>query len=337
MRTNYAFAVVDLSYLLQRNLFACSRGRRIGEFTAGDVVKMTIQTLNKIPRDYGFDISKYILVADKWAADYDGYYRHQILGGLYKTSRSWMTSERLKELEDNPETTEEEILKAKLDLYINEVKIEAKDILRTELKSFGAPCIWQEGWEFDDCAYLFACLWYNSSDPRKSVIITKDSDLQYSINPKVDYFRLPAAKSQPEIITYDQMYYKIPENLRKLGVSLYDYKSYLESLGLGHNDMRRTLKFGADFSKAVEEIIAGDFSSVEDPETFRIQYSTFDIFKFPGLSEIWGKLTEDIYKIGHLGTIEEFHAFCDTHNIKGITDKYYSSFISRFDQKLFSE
>ena len=57
--SDYAFAVVDLSYILQRNLFACSRGKKIGEFTAGDVVKMTIQTLNKIPRDYKINISKY--------------------------------------------------------------------------------------------------------------------------------------------------------------------------------------------------------------------------------------------------------------------------------------
>ena len=337
MRQNYAFAVVDLSYLLQRNLYACSRGKGIGEFTAGDVVKMTIQTLNKIPRDYGFDISKYILLADKWAADYDGYYRHKILSGIYKTSRTWMTPEKLKDLEDNPDSTEKEIAKARLELYINDVKVEAKEILQTELGSFGAPCIWQEGWEFDDCAYLFACLWYNNPDKQKSVIITKDSDLQYSTNPKVDYFRLPAAKSQPEIITYDQMYYEIPEKLRNLGVSLYDYKSYLESLGLGHNDMKKTIKSGSYFPNVVEEIISGNYSSVSDPETFKLQYSTFDIFKFPGLSEIWKKLTEDIYKVGRLGSIEDFHKFCDSHGIRGITDKYYSNFISRFDQKLFSE
>lgn len=337
MKTEYAFAVVDLSYLLQRNLYACSRGRKIGEFTAGDVVKMTIQTLNKIPRDYKLGISKYILLADKWSADYDGYYRHYILSGIYKTSRTWMTPEKLKEIEDNPKSTKKEIEKARFDLYLNKVKQEAKEILKTELRYFGVPCIWQDGWEFDDCAYLFSCLWYNNPDPRKSVIITKDSDLQYSINPKVDYFRLPTAGSQPEIIDYSQMYYEIPEDLRNLGVSLYDYKSYLESLGLGHNDMKKTKLPKADTVITIKKIISGDYSWLSDPDVFRLQYSTFDISKFPGLQEIIKKLTKDIYTIGRLGDLNEFHSFCETHGISGISDKYYSNFISRFDQKLFSE
>lgn len=337
MKPEYAFAVVDLSYLLQRNLYACSRGRKVGEFTAGDVVKMTLQTLNKIPRDYGFDISKYIFLADKWSADYDGYYRHQILSGTYKTSRSWMTPEKFKEISENPDSTEKEIEKAKFDLYLNNVKQEAKEILKTELRYFGVPCLWQDGWEFDDCAYLFACLWYGNPDSRKSVIITKDSDLQYSINPKVDYFRLPTAGSQPEIITYDQMYYRIPEKLRDLGVSLYDYKSYYESFGLGHNDMRVTKISGEDPDTIIEKIISGDYSGLSDPDLFKLQFSTFDIFKFPGYPEIRKKLTEDIYTIGRLGGLDEFHNFCVAHGITGITDKYYSSFISRFDQKLFSE
>lgn len=334
---NYTFAVVDLSYLLQRNLFACSKGRRTGTFFASDVVKMTIQTLNKIPRDYGLNISKYIFLADKWAAEYNGYYRHHILRGIYKTSRTWMTPEKLKEIEENPESTEKEIKTARFELYCNDVKQEAKEILKTELRRFGVPCIWQEGWEFDDCAYLFACLWYNNPDPRKSVIITKDSDLKYSTNPKVDYFRLPAAGSQPEIIDYNKMYYEIPERLRNLGVSLYDYKSYLESLGLGHNDMKRTKVPRANTELTIEKIISGDFSLVTDPELFKLQFSTFDISKFPGLQEIMGKLTKDIYTIGHLGSIEEFHEFCKARKIRGISDAYYNSFISRFDQKLFSE
>lgn len=337
MKQNYAFAVVDLSYLLQRNLYACSRGHGIGEFTAGDVVKMTIQTLNKIIRDYGLKISKYIFLADKWSDDYDGYYRHYLLSGTYKTNRTWMTPEKLKEIEENPESTEKEISKARLELYINDIKIEAKEILKNELRYFGVPCIWQEGWEFDDCAYLFACLWYNNPDPRKSVIITKDSDLQYSINPRVDYFRLPTAGSQPEIIDYEQMYLSIPEVLRNLGMSLYDYKAHLDSLGLGHNMLQRTKHSSEDPTITIQKILSGDYSSLDNPELFKLQLSTFDISKFPGLQEIIYKLTNDIYKIGRLGGVEEFRQFCESHSISGISDKYYEGFISKFDQKLFTE
>lgn len=337
MKQEYVFAVVDLSYLLQRNLYACSRGLGIGEFTAGDVVKMTIQTLNKIPRDYKLSISKYILLADKWSENYDGYYRHYILSGTYKTDRTWMTPEKLKSIEEDPNSTEKDISKARYELYINNVKQEAKEILKTELRYFGVPCIWQDGWEFDDCAYLFACLWYNNSDPRKSVIITKDSDLQYSINPRVDYFRLPTAGSQPEIIDYEQMYLSIPEDLRNLGMSLYDYKAHMDSLGMGHNMMQKTKYPKADPIITIKKILSGDYSWVKDPDLFKLQLSTFDISKFPGFQDIFNKLTNDIYTIGRLGGVEEFRRFCETHGINGVTDKYYKTFISRFDQKLFTE
>ena len=335
--SDYAFAVVDLSYILQRNLFACSRGKKIGEFTAGDVVKMTIQTLNKIPRDYKINISKYILLADKWSEDYDGYYRHYILSGIYKTDRTWMTPEKLEKIKEDPSSTEEAIKKAEFELYQNNVKQEAKNILKTELRYFGVPCIWQDGWEFDDCAYLFACLWYNNPDPRKSVIITKDSDLQYAINPRVDYFRLPTGGSVPETIDYNKMYFSIPEELRNMGISLYDYKAISDSLGLGHNMLQKTKYPKEDTTITIKKILNGDYSSVKDPDLFRLQLSTFDISKFPGLDEIKYKLTNDIYTIGRLGSIDEFKTFCESHEISGISDKYYSGFISRFDQRLFTE
>lgn len=337
MKNEYTFAIVDLSYLLQRNLYACSRGLGIGEFTSGDVVKMTIQTLNKILRDYNLKISKYIFLADKWSENYKGYYRHYLLSGTYKTDRTWMTPEKLKSIEEDPKSTEKDISKARYELYINNVKQETKEILKTELRNFGVPCIWQDGWEFDDCAYLFACLWYNNPDPRKSVIITKDSDLQYSINPKVDYFRLPTAGSKPEIINYEQMYLSIPEELRNMGLSLYDYKAHIDSLGLGHNMLQRTKCPNYDPITAIKKILSGDYSSVSDPDLFKLQLSTFDISKFPGFSDIINKLTNDIYTIGHLGSVEEFRKFCESHGISGVTDKYYETFISRFDQKLFTE
>ena len=337
MKNNYAFAVVDLSYLLQRNLYACSRGKGVGEYTAGDVVKMTIQTLNKIPRDYPLSISKYIFLADKWSDELGGYYRHHILSGSYKTDRTWMTLEGLEAIKNSPEATEEDIKKAESEFYLNNVKLEAKEILKNELRYFGVPCIWQDGWEFDDCAYLFASLWYNNPDTRKSVIITKDSDLQYSINPKVDYFRLPTGGSMPEIITYSQMYQTIPERLRDMDIPLYYYKAVLDSLGLGHNKLQKTKLPRVDVTETIQKIMAGNYSNLKDEELFKLQLSTFDISKFPGLTELKEKLTKDIFTIGRLGELSEFKMFCESHGITDISDRYYSEFISRFDQKLFTE
>lgn len=331
----YAFAIVDLSYLLQRNLYAVKS--KHGDVNPGEVVQMTIQTLNKIPRDYGIEMRKYIFIADKWDETIQGYHRHNILRGVYKTSRSWMNQEKYEEILSDPTSSREDIEKAKAELKLNEVRTEAKRILKEELRYFGVPCIWQSGFEFDDCAWLFSCLWYENPDPRRSVIITKDSDLQYSINPKVDYFRLPTRGSVPEIITYNQMYLSIPEVLRNKGISLYMYKAMYDSLGMGHNDLRKTKRSDVNVDQCIENIMDGDYSGCSDPDLFKLQLSTFDIGKFPGFEELKGKLTKDIFEIGRLGSVEEFRLFCKSHGITQISDRYYSAFISRFDQRLFTE
>lgn len=334
---SYFAAFVDLSYILQRNLYACSKGRNPGDYNAGDVIRSIIQTLNKIPRDFGINISKYILVADAYSPEHQGYYRHWLLKGSYKTSRKWMTEDMYKEIKENPNSTEKDIQKAEAELYLNEVKQEAKRILKTELKNFGVPCIWQPGWEYDDCAYLFSCLWYGIPDPRKCLIITKDSDLEYSINPKVDYFKIPSYGKEPEIITYDQKYLTVPQEIRDRGVSLYQYKSMLDSLGISHNDMRKTKSLKANTTQCILKILDGDYSLVADEELFKRQLSTFDISSFPGLEEIKTRFLNNAFTMGRLSDLEAFKEFCSAHDITGISDTYYLNFISRFDQKLFTE
>lgn len=54
----FLYSIVDFSYVLTRNLFAVARGKKIGEFNAGDVMRMTIQTINKLARDYGISADK---------------------------------------------------------------------------------------------------------------------------------------------------------------------------------------------------------------------------------------------------------------------------------------
>ena len=116
----------------------------------------------------------------------------------------------------------------------------AKNGLIYELNKFGVPCVGVSGWEYDDLAWLASCMLYGV-ESKPSVIITKDSDLQYAISPQMDYFRIPTGGSEPQIITYNEMYAQIPDRL-KGKVSLYQYKSFMDSLGEGHNDMRKTKK-----------------------------------------------------------------------------------------------
>lgn len=338
----YKYGLIDMSYLLSRNVFACAR-KGLGNFDAGDVIKMTIQTLNKMPRDYGVTVDKYILVRDTWAKEYGGYYRTYLLRGMYKDSRVYMTDEMVAEMEKDPTKTKEEIEKAKMDAYINKVKSEAKKGLIYELSKFGVPCIGVSGWEFDDLAWLASCMLYEPRPgigSKPSVIITKDSDLQYSLSPQMDYFRIPTGGSEPQIITYDEMYATIPDRL-KGRVTLYQYKSLLDSLGEGHNDMRVSKTPGVDPIVAIEHILNEDYSDLEDYDLFLRQYSTFSVEKFPRLEEAKSIITDKLDKIGRLGSEEEFMEFCDKCGLKEDQyfkkEKFFSQFINRFDRKLFCE
>ena len=333
----YKYGLIDMSYLLSRNVFACAR-KGAGNFDAGDVIKMTMQTLNKLPRDFGVTVDKYILIRDTWAKEYGGYYRTHLLGGKYKDSRVYMTDEMVEEMKKDPTKTEEEINKAIEEAYINKVKLEAKKGLMYELSKFGIPCVGVSGWEFDDIAWLASCMLYREGG-KKSIIITKDSDLQYSLSPTMDYFRIPTGGSEPEIITYDQMYEKIPHSLRGR-VSLYQYKSFLDSLGEGHNDMRRSKIQGVDPVVAIEHILGGDYSDLEDYDLFVKQYSTFSVEKFPRLEEAKHIISEQLGSLGRLGSFEEFDSFCDKFGLKEDQyfkkEKFFSQFINRFDPKYFS-
>lgn len=331
----YKYGLIDMSYVLSRNVFAASRGKKPGEFTAGDVIKMTIQTLNKLPRDFGITVDKYILLRDTWDKSYGGYYRTYLLKGLYKSTREYITEEKVSEMRKDPTKTEKEIEEAELKAYINKVKSEAKWGMIKELKNFGIPCLGVEGWEYDDLAYLASCMLYGQGN-KPSVIITKDSDLQYALSPMMDYFKIPTGGSEPQIITYDEMYAQIPDSI-KGKVSLYEYKALLDSIGEGHNDMTKTKVDRANVIETIEKILREDYSNIENLEVFSRQYNSFKIEKFPKLQEAQRLIQEQLDKVGKLGGLDEFKNFCTSYGISGISDRYFTEFINRFDTKLFSD
>lgn len=334
----YQYLLVDLSLLLSRNLFACSRNKEVGEYTSADVIKMTIQTLNKIARDYGVRSDKIILLADTWDQSLGGYYRTWLLGGNYKDSRTWMTEEKFNEIQNDPNVTPEMIHKAEKELYLNKVKLETKAILKTDASRIGLPCIGVPGLEYDDLCYLISCYLYTTGSPKKSIIVTKDSDCMYCTSPAVDYFRLPVGGSKPEIKTYTEIYTSsVPQELRNKGLSLYDYKAIWDSLDGGHNDLRKTRSRKTELTKTISLIMDGDFSMVSDKDLFLKQYETFRIDKFPMMSTALDEIMQKLPTVGHLGDLSEFHSFCNTYGITGISDEYYTTFINRFSQKLFTE
>lgn len=332
----YKFLICDFSYIISRNLFSLSKNKEVGEYTYGELIRMTIWTMNKLARDYGLTADKVILIYDKWDKNLGGYYSTYLLGGKYKDTREYMTEELLDQYKSDPNKTPEEIHDAELKLYQNQVKYKAKWTMISELSNYGLPCLGIDGWEADSLGYLASCMLYNKYD-KPSVLVTKDSDWTYALSPATEYFRIPTGKSEPKLITYDEMYYQIPEKIRNKGLGLYEYKAYLDSLGEGHNDMRVTKVPYANVEDTILKILDGDFSNVSDVDLFNKQLSTFDISKFPRFEEAKRLITDIVPTCGKLGSILDFHSFCDKHGISGVSDKYYNEFISRFDEKLYCE
>jgi len=340
----YRYCFIDASYLIRRNSWACSRGKDPGEYNATDIVKMCIQTTNKLSRDYGVTADKYIMVFDSWSKEYQGYYRSYLIKDYvtYKSSRKFETIEELKRMESDPNISQEEIKEYAYRLYENQQRTDAKRIMKN-LGAIGIPAIWTESFEYDDLIYLAGVIMINDDKP--SVIVTKDSDLKYCTTPNLDYFSLPTSGSDPKIITYNEMYSGIPEDLKEplaiaskadFGSSLYFYKALTDSLGDGHNDLERTKKYRTNTDKVIREILSGNYSNVEKRELFEKQLETFKVFNFPRAMEayqtIWG------IKVNvHYANIQEFKSFCDFYGIQGISDEYYQGFLDRLDQKLFSE
>lgn len=332
----YKFLIADFSYILTRSLFVVSKDKNVGEYTAGEVERMCLWTINKLARDFGLTADKVVMIYDRWSKEYNGYYTTYLLGGQYKDSRKYMTEEIFNEIKANPESTEEDIKNAELELYKNQVKYKAKWGMIRDFGKIGLSCIGLEGWEADNFAWLISNLIYNKYD-KPSILVTKDSDWKWNLSPSLDYFKIVSKNDEPKITTYDEMYYTIPEAIRNRGIGLYMYKAYVDSLDGSHNDMRQTRKNYADLTQTILEVIDGDFSNVEDVELFQRQFNTFDISKYPRFEEAKRLVLDVLPTCGQLGDLSIFHSLCDKHGIEGVSDRYFTEFISRFDPKLYCE
>ena len=337
----YKYGFIDLSYVLSRNMFSVANHSKTGfDYTPGDLVRVTIQTINKICRDYNITADKFIFLRDTWDKELGGYYRTSLLPkGEYKGDRGYMTQELFEEIQNNPESTPTEIEDARKELYRNETKTKAKWILIRDIADFGIPTLEVPGWEADDLAYLATNLLMEDPDPKKSVIITKDSDILYSLSPKVDYFKIPTGGSKPQVITYDQMWYdneRMPEVCRNMGMSLYTYHAIWESIGEGHNNMARTRKNYADPLDTIIKCYNNDFSNLEDIDLYLKHMKTFNLLEFPHLDEAKQMFYTKVGTCGNIGSVEEFRTFCEKKGINGISDSYYSTFVGRLDKSLYT-
>lgn len=347
METNkYRYCFIDSSYLIRRNGWAVSRGKKPGEYNAMDIVRMCIQSINKMARDYGVTADKYILVFDTWSKEYQGYYRSYLVKDFvtYKGSRQdFPTVQGLLELKEKPGITGQELSEYADKLYENQQRVEAKKVLKN-LGGIGIPSLSVESFEYDDLIYMASILMVNEDKP--SVMVTKDSDLQYCTTPALDYFSIPTSGSEPKFITFQEMWNTVPVELQGLlsgaslgnfGSALYFYKALLDSMGDGHNDLLKTRKIRHDANKAIYRILsAQDYQDIENPELFKKQLETFKVFDYPKATDAYQAICR-IPGMGHYASIADFRDFCNKTGLKDISDSYYQGFLERLDQKLFSE
>lgn len=336
----YYLGLIDLSYILARNVFAVSKDKKPGEYNEGDILTTTIWSLNKLARDYGITCDKLVFLADRWDNSYGGYYRNYLLKDLvkYKGSRKYMNEEALEELRSDPASTPEMIEKAESELYQNQMKTKAKWAIINDFKNIGIPTIMVPAWEADDLSWLAAGMLYGNTGGKKSVIITKDTDQMYSTTPELDFFKLPTNGSEPKIITYEEMYNSMPEQIKRWGVSLYNYNALQNSLGVTHNDMGVSRKLHTDPVQVMLEVLRGDYSNIENEELFKTQLESYDITKFPRFDEAQELISKYLPGAGHFDSdLSKFHEFCEKYGITKVSDKYFKDFIGRFDQKLFTE
>lgn len=338
----YSQLWIDISWLLSRNLFAVSAGKHAGGYHAGEVIRLTIQSIAKLGNQLGLQADAIRLLNDKWAKEYGGYYRTHLLGGKYKDDRVYVDNLYVENLRDrattDPEITEEVIQKAEDEAFGNQVRMEAKYAIMNELHHFGFASIWYEGLEFDDLAVI-ASMMYSSGDTtgrKKCCIVTKDSDMMRAVSPCVDFYKFPKKGEEAHIWTYDEAYLQVPEKYREKGLSLYWYHCLLEALGAGHNNARSPRKKGTNVLKVLDEIILdGNYDSIEDREMFDATMKSFDFSTYPMFPQVQEMIQTRFMTAGRVGTLSEFRNFCLKHNVEGISDAYFSNYVSRLDRSMY--
>ena len=241
-------------------------------FDHKDIVQSLVWSFAKIAREH-VDCDRCILLWDS-----SPYFKEKILPD-FKGHRLRVTQEDLElfDVESDPVG----YLKLREQLRVEGVKSEAKYWAVSNLYKIGFPSIIQKGYEADDLAYLFSEEVKN--DDRKYIICSVDSDWKFWINENVDLYN-PVKK---KLITYEDVWNELGDRVRDLGLSLFEAKCYLDSLYNSHNNLKSTTKCRwKDFDKVVSKILEGDYSLVDDVDTFRKNMESFDIISYPGADDM---------------------------------------------------
>jgi hypothetical protein len=321
MRKHYNILVFDGSYFLYRN--QCIGKTKFGP---NELATSLIQTIVKLVRESGITFDVGFLAFDK-----KPYHRTKLLGGRYKDNRSEFTSKDIALIEGKLRSSnlnEDERLrleseKSRMESALTQLKIriQAQELL-LNLRYFGVTVLRYPGWEADDLARLVVDL-YGSSN--SILLLSIDSDWTGMVSDNVDYLRVrhkgkdfynvDSVKSTPY---YQEM---VDYGIEDMGLEF--YLQVLESMGVGHNNMRKC--WDDSFPITISEIMANwdDLEVLKDDfnfdiNTFKSQLNTFDIKEFPDYVKVRNSIKSLNYE---LKTLDDFESLFLYRGI--IINKYY--------------
>lgn len=327
----YRYLFIDGSFYVKKNNYILWKkwieSGKVAKYDEGEVIRMMLYSLNKLINEIGGTDKAYILW-DSWSADVKGYYRTDILKGLYKDNRTYVSEDDLKK----PDLTEEDKEALKDELIKSDVQRKAKSAMIDLLGNYGVPNIRYYGYECDDLVWIYSSMLAN--DTKRSAFASSDSDWSYlGTTPNTDVYKIGVRGAKSELITYDDMLNKMPEKLKGI-VSLYDYKAYYDSIEGSHNNMRRTRKDHANTDDIILELVKDeDMRNLKDPDLFRLQYSTFKVERFPGFNKIIEEFNSKM-KMGKVPTLDEAMKFSNDLGM-GISVGWMTKFINKFDSNLY--
>lgn len=330
IENKYRHIFCDGSYYLTKNNYIASKAENPDDYNAGAVVKMMIWSMNKFFKE-GNQGDHMVLIWDAWSASCNGYYQTNMLK-TYKANRKYFTEEDLSD-DSIKDLTDEEVKELELNVKRDKIKREAKKIIIDELGKFGIPSVRVWGVEADFISHIASSLL--SNDTKKSAFASRDGDWMFlSCTPATDFYKIAIGGAPMSIVTYEDAVKCIPDKI-KGKVSLYDFVSFRDSLNGSHNNMSKTRSDRVKIEDIIERLINNeDYTGIDDPDLFRMQYSTFQLHKLiPNFMNIVKDFPQ-IFTLGQLGTLDEFKEFREKYNV-GIGDNYYNNFIKRLDPQFY--
>lgn len=325
MRKHYDLVLIDGSYFIYRNQ-SIMRNAPSNKLTGS-----VIQTLRKLLRGVAsFDVGFL-------AIDYGPYHRTAILNGKYKDNRDKFTQSDIDNVETQLECdslTEGERVRLinSREHMIDEirkmnVRLDTVSNL-THLSKFGITTLTYLGWEADDISRLVIDLY-----PNKSILlISIDSDWVGNVSDNVDYLRVRHkgvldfynTETIKNYVDYVRM-----ENDGLTHLGLRRYLEIMESMGIGHNNMRPCWKDPIIMPEIIDKW--DDLDSLKeshgfDVDTFKLQLSTFDIKSFPD----YDKVKDDILNTNlELHPLSEFDMTFLYKLGTGINKQFYKPIYDR--------